>query len=427
MRALILAFEFPPHHSVAALRPLGWKKFLPRHGVHPTFVVKQWPDGPADAVSYYAPPPCDEVVAELDGEVEVHRVPVHPNLRDRLLLQGRMPRLRKVLSLVHSVSEHILPATDNRRALFHHADRLLRDGDFDVIVATGNPFVLFRHARDLARRHGIPWVADYRDGWSTNEEVPSFGRLRRILYRQVFRRIERWIVSEADAITAASPAYLEKVRTVVPAPSAHTVYNGYMPDVAFTPVHAPDTFVIDYAGTVYPHQRVETFLRGLDLFVQRSGARDVRVNFFGLQRQADQVRRLAAGLTDRTRPLVHTTDRIPYDHVLGELAGADVNLLLAAPGYDWLNAKVFDYLYVDRPILLVENDRGTLERMLAEAAAGVACDDPDQVADTLERWYDAWATEGRIDHRSRGSERFSRDHQAGVLAALLRDLTFATA
>lgn len=423
MRALILAFEFPPHHSVAALRPLGWKKFLPRHGVQPTFVVKQWPDHPVDAVSYYAPPPRDEVVVERDGGVEVHQVPVHPNLRDRLLLTGRLPRLRKLLSLVQSVSEHILPATDNRRELFHHADRLLRDGDFDVIVATGNPFVLFRHARDLSRRHGIPWVADYRDGWSTNEEVPSFGRLRRMLYQRIFRRIERWIVGEADAITAASPAYLDKVRTVVPGPAAHTVYNGYMPDVAVTPVQTPSTFVIDYAGTVYPHQRLETFLRGLDVFIERTGARDVRVNFFGLEHQPEQVRRLEAGLTDRTRPLVHTTARISYERILGELAGADVCLLLAASGYDWLNAKVFDYLYVDRPILLVESDRGTLEGLLGHANAGVACGDAEATADALTAWYETWRTEGRIDHRSTDVERYSRDHQAGVLADILHDLS----
>ena len=57
---------------------------------------------------------------------------------------------------------------DHTRELFYEADNYLSKNKVDFIIATGEPWVSFRYAHLLSKKHNIPWASDYRDGWNTD-------------------------------------------------------------------------------------------------------------------------------------------------------------------------------------------------------------------------------------------------------------------
>ena len=51
------------------------------------------------------------------------------------------------------------------------AEDYLATNKIDCILATGDPFVLFHYAKKaLRKKHNVPWIADYRDPWSSEFE-----------------------------------------------------------------------------------------------------------------------------------------------------------------------------------------------------------------------------------------------------------------
>ena len=75
--------------------------------------------------------------------------------------------------------------------------RSFKSGDFDVILATGGPFLSFKVAMDLSERISCPFVVDYRDLWTGTVVTRSHGK-------RVERR-EKAILRACQSAIADSP------------------------------------------------------------------------------------------------------------------------------------------------------------------------------------------------------------------------------
>jgi hypothetical protein len=100
---------------------------------------------------------------------------------------------------------------------------------------------------------------------------------------------------------------------------------------------------------------------------------------------------------------------------------SNVLLLLTSKGADWLNAKVFDYLAVKRPILLVQNDKGVMEELLLTTRGGLSADDDESVCDFLCQEYERYKKGDTDDVRSINIEIYSREKQAEILQEILME------
>src|SRR5262249_29179068 len=147
------------------------------------------------------------------------RLPFTPNARDRMLVRhgpDRMRLPRRALSLWHQAAQFATFWGDARADVFRKADELLAAEKFDLILATGEPFVLFRYASILSKRHGVPWVADYRDLWRLNHIRAKSGGLDRALLAWEGRFERKYLANAAfattvsDELAASLSAYLGK-------------------------------------------------------------------------------------------------------------------------------------------------------------------------------------------------------------------------
>jgi len=147
-KLLILAYDFPPYISVGGLRPYAWFKYLDKEKWDITVVTRFWDKDVVNAVDCVNPTSIQKVQYAKEPEGEVYRIPFTPNLRDKILLKygfNKFVLLRRVLSFFIDLLKHYFFQFDKYSEIYKVSDKLLSENKFDVILATGEPFVLFKY------------------------------------------------------------------------------------------------------------------------------------------------------------------------------------------------------------------------------------------------------------------------------------------
>lgn len=435
MKVLILAYDFPPFVSVGGLRPHSWLKYLPQHGIEPVVITRQWSNHYGDERDYVAPGVTDRVETEVAASGLVIRTPYRPNLSNRLLLSAGRQRyrwLRRIVTGWYEVAQYPLDVGPKVR-LYEEARRYLSTNHVDAILATGDPFVLFRYAADLSREFGVPWVADYRDPWSQDRRRPR-------LLRTWEGSLERRLVASAALVTTAAEAFRPALARMHRREIA-VVPNGFDPEAVAVAagVEQDDAqLTIAFAGAVHAWFPLQSVFGVLQSFLRSAPGAPIAVRMIGVNDRE----RLAAMTRDDfpdLAPRVTFTGRLPNPVALQELAHANVLLMFnmyANPG-----TKVYDYMAVRRRILLCYSqepeaeelktryynlepgaDDHVLERLVEETRSGTVVRDATHLRRVLEELRDEFARYGKIACDPVGTERYSRAALAGRMAALLEGL-----
>ncbi len=378
-RVVVVARYFPPSGGAPAIRLTKLVKYLPEFGWRPTVVTV-----PRDHVWEE-----DETLsAEIPPFVDVHRVPrlfahtVRPadlaaqaavNLRP-----GRAQRLGGALLIPDRSILWAIPAARRVRALMSKADALL---------TSGPPFST--HLIGLVAG-GKPWLADYRDNWTSNPEFKRSGPagfLNEALERAVLRR--------ASAITAVSEHAAVELGEIEPSALARTIVamNGF-DEEDLPPARPPDRehFRIVYVGSMRPSRDPAAFVAALRSAMDQNRALAHAVELHLIGSIPDAYVGLAREQLGDNR--VHVHGFLPHRRAL-ELA-ADASVLLAISsvaeaGEAALTSKLFEYLALQRPILYLAPP-GPGFNLVRDLAAGEAVAGTDLAAVLLaiERLFEAW-------------------------------------
>lgn len=424
MKVLILAYDFPPNTSVGSQRPSAWSTYLAQLGVSVTVVTRHW-DSVLNTNDLIKATSEQVVRSETINGTEVVRTPFKPNLRDRLLLKhgnSKYAFLRKPLSLVQLVGQYFSLQVDNKRGIYYAARKILRKEKFDLIIATGEPFVLFKYANHLSKEFNIRWVADYRDGWSRNYNIlfETTG-ISRWINHHFMSVLEKRLVKTASLITCTVNSHRNELFQLFPEHRIEVIYNGFFAE-RFGNIGSSENqegLKIGYAGTIYSYQKLEVFIAAA-INVHRLCK--MEVDFFGLNFQIDQLHRLkeAYGVNGR---LFHATDKMPHQDVLNELASCNALLLLATPEFHQLYAKVFDYIALGKPIIVCLNDHGPLEDILVKQPNVFLCDNQQEVEEALIAVSKLNSSDNkRLTQGELESHPYSRKTQTKRLHDLLKEL-----
>ena len=297
---------------------------------------------------------------------------------------------------------------------------LLKRRGFDLIYASGPPFTTFVAASRLSRRFGVPWIAEYRDGWSHYSYTPKPEWRERI---DAF--LERRITGSATGLVAVSQPWADYYEAQFHKPTA-AIYNGFDPvqRAASPRVSRPGLPVsIVHMGTIYPGLRDPSLLfEAIRLANLTPG--EVEVAFYGAG--GNTVLPLAArhGVQD----FVKVPPRVPYQRALEIQAASDVLLLLQSPA-DMANvpAKTFEYFAARRPILGLGLDEGIPARLVRERNAGLYRTDAGAIAKQLIAWVAQKRVDGVIPALAESaSAGLSREEQFERLESFLAPLAKST-
>jgi hypothetical protein len=247
-----------------------------------------------------------------------------------------------------------------RRALQQNLETA---GSRCVVLSTSVPYSAHLAAMS-ATRGRIPWVAEFRDPWTTGAHA---GRSPHPARQRVNRALERRIVTRADHVIVTSHSTREDLLAAHPdlAPQRISVVtNGFVPapDRRRPPPGEPMTIL--YAGTVNVGEDLAPVIAAFDrLDAAHPGSFRLRV----------------MGPAERWDAWAAEGGRRPWLQIMGLVTPAEARaamsessallLLQTHSAYDRiLPGKAFEYIGVRRPILALISAQGELANLLTAHA-----------------------------------------------------------
>jgi glycosyltransferase involved in cell wall biosynthesis len=427
---LYLCFFFPPSRASGVFRGRATANHLAAAGWDVTVITApreffhRHLDGAAD----------DALEATVDPAVRVERPRMNTfgwesDVRRFGVFRRNSPVLAEWLhrALHRAVfPEHYLGWVPGllRRALARHARR-----PFDLVLATGNPFVSFPVAWLLGRALRRPYVLDYRDSWTFNQFTdellhPEGSKVLRWEERVVGRAAEVVFVNQVmlDWHARRYPAAADRMR-VVP--------NGWDPDVLgevpFRPPAPDQPLRFGYLGTVTPHLPLEVMFEGWRRARAHPLLAGARFEVHGhLGFFPHQVAPLRAQLDAQADAGV--TYAGPFAKTEAADLYARTDALVFCPGGNRYvtSGKVFEYLATGKPVASVHAPGIAAEEVLRGYPLWSPCEqlDPDTAARSFiaaakaARDTDAATHAAAVAH----ARQFTRAATLGPWEARLREL-----
>ena len=417
LRILIVAHAFPPMNAISSHRPYSWARFWrdKGHEIHVLTPSKHAFDGMMDLDS------------DLSG-IRVYEVPYLPmraNRPDTVPTRtpsavGQWEWLKRITRRVRlSLAMFGDPRLLAYGPLVRKGVDIIREAQFDFIIATSPPEVVFFVARTLSRRTGVPWVADFRDAWFHDLRLYN-DRLAASLAGPV----NQWLVNNASALVTVSRGLQKRLSSYL-GQEVFLAYNGFFADErnADPPTRpwSDNKLHIVYTGRVYLGKQDPTPLfRTLASLGRLHGhlAQRLSVDFYGFDMP------LLRPLIEKHRveDCVKLCGFVPYRESMNVQRSADVLLFLDwtdGRGDGMLTGKLLEYLGTGRPILAlgVRKDSEAAQ-LIAEAGCGETLTTDEEI----EKFLLHLLSSDRLPSvGSAARDQFSRKMQAHLLLETLTE------
>lgn len=437
-KVLILAYDFPPYVSVGGLRPYNWYRDFKEFDIEPIVVTRQWGNTYGNSLDYIAEGNSHELITETNEFGIVLRTPYFPNLSNRLLLkhgEKRFRFVRKAISGFYEFGQFLFPIGPKAQ-LYKAANEYLKTNKVDVIIATGDPFVLFSYASKLGKKYDTPWIADYRDPWSQ-----SFSAKKGFFQRKFDLFFEKRIVTTAFQLNTVDQLFKLKLNQLFPTKRIDIFPNGFdareMKKVESIP-QASDCLTISFIGTLYLWHPIRLLLEDFSLFAQKNPEKKFCLKFYGVN-NASEISELVNTHFKHLEGSLELVPKLPNGELLEQLAKD--NVLLLFNYFQFTGTKIYDYLGLKRKILLcyehseeaeilkhqyyfnsIETDITPQIDIINKTNSGVIVRDSEHLLEVLEELFSEFQETGQIVCDSVGVENYSRKIQVEKLAELIKSL-----
>ena len=380
------------------MRPLGFCRYLGKYGWRVRVLT-------TDPTSVYPFLGTDEnLCAQLPGKFQIDRVP-HSN-PEKIFLHARQTFSQLLGALSLCGGGETRPSIDARQSksvtfsghteyisvrkmlldwLFAFPDRQwlwlrpavrrlsqLRSDEYpDVVYATGGPWSSLLVGRALARKFGVPFVADFRDPWTQN---PNKETLSRFLLRRSLE-LERSICTAAARVIVNTDELREQFMRDNPDLQEKflTITNGF-DEYGLSSVVKNEDHVIKLSalvtrpglelchfGSIYGNRApLALFLAIRELFeANQIQAGQLRIRLVGDWVVEDKrCESLAQNL--EKNGFLQRDRSLPHDDCLRQMSLAQI-LLILQPAYPLqIPAKIYEYIAARRPILVVGGEGATV-------------------------------------------------------------------
>ena len=406
----MLAYFFPPMAASGSQRPAAFCSYLQANGYRP-HVVTAYPD--------QVHPPIetdDSSIALLPLDLEVSRVRYFDrrqffyrwlrreggkvsseSLADGsapvLLAAQKAPPGHKRSATMRYLLDKLFMFPDQQkdwaRAVYRVLLKRYELDPPDVVYATGSPWSCLLAGARLARRLGVPFVADFRDPWSGNLKAslaPRFAVQARRLEDDVLRSATRVIANTEplrQRFAARFPCFDQRFVTLT---------NGITELSSETRGSGDDepqktaAFELHYFGTVSKQRAPKELLSAWEkLSTERNlGPADIKLVFTGSwARMAPEV--LAQLQRLEARGIVERRPAVPREECLKRMACAD-HLLILQQGYPMqIPAKIYEYMATQRPVIVIGGEGATADLMRSCGFGSNCPNDAEAIFSLLEK------------------------------------------
>ena len=432
-RVLIISYYWPPTGGSGVQRWVKFSKYLPSEGWQPVIYTPLNPEAITtdESLSGEIPPEVEVVKRKIVEPYNIYRSLISLGKKSKTASGEVNPINSQKKTFIQKVSMWIrgnLFIPDPRCTWIgpsvRFLEKYLKEHPVDVIVSTGPPHSMHLIALKLARRTGLPWVADVRDPWT---KMFYFKHLGLNGFSQArHRKLEKKVLDNASVVVAVSPLVQEEFRQMTSTDVA-LITNGFDPCDFDVDAREDGYFNITHTGLFAADGNPETLWKVLrdkcredDLFKSR-----LRIRLAGKtdKQIIESIRNasLSENLVD--------CGYIPHIQAVREQKGATLLILPLRKEPEYratLPGKLFEYLASGRPVLGIGQKDGAMARILDETSAGVVFDWDEelQIRTCLDAAWDEFLSNGgKVQSKAHGIEKYSRKELTKQMAALLEGLT----
>ncbi|MBT0812616.1 glycosyltransferase [Litoribacter ruber] len=423
-KVLIITYYWPPSAGSGVQRWLKFAKYLPQYGWEPVVFTPENPDFELRDMS---------LLKEIPRDLEVLKFPIwEPYGIFRKLKGGKIKDPSKILEkgekgLFDKLSIWMranLLIPDPRRfwvkPSVEYLSDILEKNKIETVITTGPPHSLHLIGRNLKRKLGVRWVADFRDPWSSWEFLDTLPMTP--LVRKQHEELERSVLKEADRVLTISPTFQEEISKIYPR-SIDLITNGF--DQADLPAQfaaAPEVskgLKIVYTGIIDAIRDPLPFLKALRQAFEGTAV-PVEMTFVG--KVSDKVIHFIES-DEWLANHVHFAGYVSHEEVFGFYEQANLLLLILTKTKNAkgnIPGKIFEYMATERPVLALGDPAGDSAQILQAAQAGkvFAHKQVDEIKSFLLRY-----AKGEIQINSGGNvKKYDRKELTKKLAAILDEL-----
>lgn len=396
-RVLYLSFYFPPSRASGVYRARATANHLAAQGWDVTVLA-----APLKFLREAIGSVDEKLADTVDDRIRVERPRLNQFIWERDV--RRFSRFRQAMPVtaryIYDLGQRVFPEhyaswgwASVRKALRLHAR-----APFDVVLATGNPFVSFAAAWLFRRLTRVPYIVDYRDSWTLDlfEDEPAFPDDHPVWAweRRVLRGASRAVFVNEALRGWHAERYPEVADRMMVVP------NGWDPELLTVgeetpaPAGTAGPLRFSYVGTVTNRQPVDEMVEAFRLARQHPDLADATLNVFGhlgffkgsdvalmeqlgLDPAANRTEDAASGV--RYRGPVAKTD------VARAYAESDVLVFLAGGARYVTSGKIFEYMASGRPIVSVHAPGIAAAEVLRGYPLWFNADslDPERIAQTM--------------------------------------------
>lgn len=426
-RALIISYYWPPSGGSGVQRWVKFSKYLPGEGWQPVVYTPENPE-----------------LTTIDRSLE-EEIPARAEIIKRPIFEP-YGIYRKLTGAKDSMSGEVNPINSQKKTLKQKISLFIRGNLFipdprcfwigpsvrflkaylrkhpvDIIISTGPPHSMHLIAMRLARRTGLPWVADFRDPWT---KMFYFKHL--CLGKWAEKRhisLEKQVLDSATAIIAVSPLVQEEFQAMTATP-VHLITNGFDESDFDQVVEDDGNFNITHTGLFAADGNPDILWKVLaDKCAKDSDFRRLlRIRLVGKTDKEVIDSIIAAGLDANLYDLgyqAHLT-------AVREQKSASVLVLPLRKEPEYratIPGKLFEYLASFRPVLGIGQTDGAMAMILNRTKAGVVFDwnDYDSIAKYIDLCWNNFLNDS-TGPEAEDIMKFSRKALTSELAALMDTL-----
>lgn len=268
-----------------------------------------------------------------------------------------------------------------------------------LVYSTGGAYAAHIAGYWLAKRYGIPWIAEIHDPMVIESKVPKS-------YRERFMaKLETIICTHADVVWWFTEKALERAKKRNPqlAERGHYILAGVDAPKIFRKPYCPDEkLIIGHFGSLSPTRNLAIFLEAFSQFAARDPARAHKVELHIYGGSMDDIS--AGAITRFPYPeMIQNRGRLETDPATGE-SGRDrvlhrmnaVDVLLLLHGTipfceEYIPSKLYEYFWAKRPVLGLVHHNPQLSGILKQLHHyAVEAEHTGLICDALEDIYSRW-------------------------------------
>lgn len=372
-RVLIITYYWPPSAGSGVQRWLKFAKYLPEYGWEPVIFTPENPDFELKDES---------LLQEVSKDTEVLKFPIwepygifrklkkSPEKDPAVILEKKQKSLTDRLAIWLRAN---LLIPDPRvfwvKPSVHFLLDIMDRNQIKAIITTGPPHSLHLIGRAIKRKTGLPWIADFRDPWSSWEFLDTLPMVK--LVKDQHRKLELSVLQEANAVVTISPTFRQELEAIAKR-KVHLITNGFdaadLPDFLRTP---PDreVFHVVYTGII---DAIRNPIPFINAFKNAFAGKEKKVKLTFVGRVSEQVQQYVQ--EDPWLQLhVGFPGYLPHKEVFRYYQQASLLLLILtntknAKGN--IPGKLFEYMATGRKIIALGDPGGDSAAIIQEANAG---------------------------------------------------------